>query len=255
MAIRLEDIRLQKADMKDNHSDFARADAAYAAAFQTYGIDLANLDAEGAAERIQASAIRQFLVDALDDWVWVKEKPAERERLLAIARLADIDGRRNGFRELLGRKPKRTELGGIVVLLGPGREVLEEVASQVEFATLSPSTALLLARPLDRAGAQDKALEVLYAAQRANPADFWLNWELSQLLLWRSKPPRAEEAAGFLRAALVVRPEHPVLHVSLATAHNGLEQFDRWQGHRMQTGLRRGLPRSGRRLRGKRGVE
>src|SRR4029077_17906072 len=67
----LEEIRLQQSQQREGKFDFAGSDPAYAAAFRSYGLAL-SLPVPEAARRIRASVIREQLVAALDDWIWVK---------------------------------------------------------------------------------------------------------------------------------------------------------------------------------------
>jgi tetratricopeptide (TPR) repeat protein len=120
------------------------------------------------------------------------------EHVRTVARLADRDEWRNRIRALASRYGQLD------------RQVVEELASKPEAAALPPAPSLLLAAALRRVGAREKALEILYAAQQHAPADLRLNVELalhSQLTL--------DESAGFLRAALALRPQSPGLHFSL----------------------------------------
>src|SRR5262249_11809540 len=112
----------------------------------------------------------------------------------------------------------RNELRKRIRALGPfqgqrDRRALEELARQLDVATVPPSTSLLLARALWKVGAPKKCLEVLYAAQQRYPADVSLNAELGSRLL----PLRGEvrESIGFLRAALAVRPKSSGLQARL----------------------------------------
>jgi serine/threonine protein kinase/Flp pilus assembly protein TadD len=205
MVKRLEEIRLRQSEVKDHRLDHASADPAYAAAFREYGIDLASPDPVGAAERIHASGIREPLAAALDDWAWVKSNtdPDGRERLLAVARLADPDDWRNRFRDPGLRK---------------NRQALEALADGPGVAAQPPTTVMLLGRALLAAGAGPKALAVISAAQQRRPDDFWLNAELGQVLLWAVSPARPQAAAGYCRAALALRPADPYALVNLGGA-------------------------------------
>jgi hypothetical protein len=61
----------------------------------------------------------------------------------------------------------------------------------------------------------DRAVAVLAGAQRRVPADFWLNMELARVLGHHCEPPRYDEAAGYCRAALAVRPDAAGVYVGL----------------------------------------
>src|SRR5262249_36244315 len=69
----LEEARMRRASFRGVKRDYAGADRAYTEAFAGHGIDLAVLGADEAAQRIRASPIRVQLVEALDDWAFIKE--------------------------------------------------------------------------------------------------------------------------------------------------------------------------------------
>jgi eukaryotic-like serine/threonine-protein kinase len=205
MVRRLEEIRLGQTTMKDDFYDHASADPIYLTAFREYGIDVLALEPVEAADRIRALAIREALVVAVGDWIWIKPAAdvAGREHLLAVGRLADPNEWRNHFRSLAVQKDRRA---------------LEELADRPEVADLSSSDTVLLGRALKNAGAAPKALAVLAAAQARHPDDFWLNFEVGDTLLWRIGWDRAADAAGYYRAALVARPDDPTVHCNVGWA-------------------------------------
>src|SRR5262249_49082261 len=82
----------------------SRAADAYENAFRDYGLDVAALPVEAAAERIRAQAVWKELVAALDNWArasqytWGEADP-RWQHLLAVARAADPDPWRNQLRD------------------------------------------------------------------------------------------------------------------------------------------------------------
>jgi tetratricopeptide (TPR) repeat protein/serine/threonine protein kinase len=186
MVARLEAIRLE------HYYASAEAEGHYRDAFRDYGLDVTALDAGAAAARIRASAIKDQLLAALDDWR-VAEFGHRDPRLLAVLQRADDDPWRGRFRDAKDRK------------------ALEELARDPEALAQPPATVLLLAsalfpnRPL--------LIEVLRAAQQRHPDDYWLNFDLAQNLDW-SEPARHTEALGYYRAALAIRPDRG-LHVHI----------------------------------------
>ena len=207
MVSSLEEIRLLQADLREGGwFHLAGADPAYAVAFRDYGLDVTTMGPEAAAAIIRDSAIREPLVAALDDWlIWVKprEDTAGRDRLLAVVRRADPDDWRNWFRDSAHGKDRR---------------VLEQLADRPEAAGLAPTSAVLLGRALQSVGSVRKSLAVLAAAQERHPTDFWLNVEVGTVLLWKMKPPRGPQAAGYFRAALALRPDNAGVCCNLAGA-------------------------------------
>lgn len=77
----------------------------------------------------------------------------------------------------------------------------------------SPQLATALARALIRAGGGPKPL--LRPAQAQHPDHFWLNYELGLAL---NNAKRWEEAVGFHRAALALRPRSAAVHNNLGIA-------------------------------------
>ena len=68
MLVKLEEIRLSQAEVKDDHFDTSSADSAYARAFREYGIDVEALGLHEAATRICSRPIGVHLATALDNW-------------------------------------------------------------------------------------------------------------------------------------------------------------------------------------------
>jgi serine/threonine-protein kinase len=204
MVAELEEVRLRQTEVKDGKFNLQGADPAYAAAFQRYGVDVLAADPQEAAKRIADSMIREPLIVALDHWAQAKPEAdaSGRDRLLALARLTDKDQWRRGLRDPAVRKD------------GHG---LRRLAREAGAATQPPVTALILAGYLWQASERAEAVGVLRRAQERHPGDFWLNHTLAAYLL-ASEPPLREEAIGFYRAAVAVRPQSAGEHVSLGIA-------------------------------------
>src|SRR5262249_26972612 len=157
------------------------------------------------------SAIRKHLVNALDDWLfgrfthmrWYSSKQDPNflasakvyEHLRAVADLADPDEWRRRVRDPEVHKDPRA---------------LVELAGRPEIARLPASTTVLLARVLLYSQEEmDKSLALLLAVQQRSPDEFFIHYELALVLSWM-KPARLEEAIGFMRAAVALRPHNPV---------------------------------------------
>jgi serine/threonine protein kinase/Flp pilus assembly protein TadD len=214
MAARLDELRLHKSHGGD--ASFAGGDPwaarAYGGAFAEYGIGVLTDPPEQAAAAIGARGIREQLLAALDDWILVQTDAGVRERLCAVAELADPDEWHNLLRR---------------AVVANDRRALEELAARPEAADLPPASAHLLGQALANAGAGAKAVQVLAAAQRRHPQDFWLNYQLGLQFLWGAGvPDRPGVAAGYLRAALVARPRYSTVYVYLALALPGPEDLD-----------------------------
>src|SRR5581483_3827867 len=74
------------------------------------------------------------------------------------------------------------------------------------------------------AQATDEAIHLLTTAQRAHPADFWLNHRLAYTLDHFTK--RHDEALGYYRAALALRPNSPGVYVNLSVVLERLGRDD-----------------------------
>jgi tetratricopeptide (TPR) repeat protein len=200
----LEQSRLRLAEVKDGHFDRGGAAADYARAFQKFGIDMETLDVEAAA-RVQESTIAVHLAAALDDWAQLlppDRRAKEAGYLLGVARRVDADGWRNQLRHVLASGEEKR---------------LSELARQAPVDELSATTLALLGKSLLGAGMHPAAVELLTRAQRRFPADFWINHNLAWALT-RVQPPRREEAVGFYRAAVALRPESPGVRQNLGLA-------------------------------------
>jgi serine/threonine protein kinase/Tfp pilus assembly protein PilF len=213
MVVQLDDLRSQEPYY--NNQGFkignALAASAYARAFEAYGIDVLGAPPEQVVASIQARGIREQLVAALDDWILVPDAGV-RERLRAVAELADPDEWRNSMRQ---------------AVVANDRRALEELAARPEVADFSPASGYLLAQALSNAGAGPGAVQVLPAVQQRHPQDFWLNFQLGCQLLWGpGVQHHHNDAAGYLRAALVARPDDPVVYMYLGIALPAPEHLD-----------------------------
>jgi tetratricopeptide (TPR) repeat protein len=196
---RLDAARLIKSVWVGRHFDHASAAREYAEAFREAGLGDETEAAEVVAERIRVSAVREELVAAVDDyWLLSKEKPRRRAWLLAVARAADPDPWRNRFRDPAVWKD---------------RLAVERLARKAKVSKLSPQILSGLGALLNESGAD--AVPLLTAAQRRYPSDFWLNSELGKVL---SEAKRWDEAIGYYRAALALRPGTVAVYNNLANA-------------------------------------
>ncbi len=80
------------------------------------------------------------------------------------------------------------------------------MANEAGLVEYGPSTALLLASSLDRAGEGNNAIAILRTAVARYPGDVWTNLELAKLLR-NAKPPHREDAIRYYTAARALRPE------------------------------------------------
>src|SRR5262249_48143270 len=73
---------------------------------------------------------------------------------------------------------------------------------------------------LSRRGEKALAVELLREGQGRHPEAFWLNWTLANVLteLNEERPGGQEEAIGFYRAALALRPQSSAAYTNLGNA-------------------------------------
>src|SRR5262249_55645732 len=103
-ALRLEEVRLERSQVKGSDFDYATSDRVYADTFREHGIDVANLPTDEAVERIRArKGITSALVTALDTWAFAKAKraPEQSRPLFAVSQGADPDPWRKKLRAAL----------------------------------------------------------------------------------------------------------------------------------------------------------
>jgi serine/threonine-protein kinase len=202
---RLEAARLKAATWVHDHIDYAAAERDYAAAFHEAGLGQPGQDVKTTAARVQASAVKNELVDALDDWAALARDRRQQAWLQAVARAADPDRRRSHFRD---------------PALWKDRAALQRLAGEASAADLSPQLLRSLGEGLMLRGGD--ALPLLMAAQRRYPSDFWITFGLGNALL-KSKPG---EALGYFRAALALRPQASGMHINLGAALSNLGRTD-----------------------------
>jgi tetratricopeptide (TPR) repeat protein len=204
----LELAGLAEAESKDGHFDAHAADLAYARAFREFGIDVDALGVSEAAALLRARAIRLHLAAALDNWAYVRsaEPKADYMRLLAVAREVDPDPWRCALREARA---------------GGRREDLEKLLASAPVGGLPPATLAVLGKLLHdaRGSVARVVVTVLRAGQLRYPDDFWIN-EYLAFILTQAEPPQLDEAIGFYRAALALRPQSPGVYVNLGNALN-----------------------------------
>jgi serine/threonine protein kinase/Flp pilus assembly protein TadD len=210
----LEFIRLDQANVMNNGWDASRSNRQYSRAFEEYGIDMVSLETQQAASLVRESAIQEHLVAGLEDWAYVasrfKEERTKAKQLVALARQVDPDEWRDRLRQ---------------ALLSADITNLEQLLRSAPIDKLPASTLVLLGRlTITEFGARfaKPVGDFMLRAQQRFPADFWAN-EILAWLLYKFEPSRLEEAIGFHRAAVAIRPQSPGarLHLGSALAAKG----------------------------------
>jgi serine/threonine-protein kinase len=215
LAARLDAIRLERSKHVKGKLDPQPTDDAYAAAFRDAGLGRVGEDVDAVAARIRASAIKEQLVAALDDWALTRSykttAPDKLAWLLGVARRADSDDWRDRFRD-----PK----------VWRDRDALESLANELlqDPAKLQAHSPQLLTALGGVLWAREgNAVPLLTEARRRYPSDFWLNFHLGFI---STNTQEWEEAIGYYRAALAVRPETAAVHFNLSHALLQKKQLD-----------------------------
>jgi serine/threonine-protein kinase len=210
---RLEEARLAfAAGVMGGGFDYEGMDRALAAALRDYDLDVERLDPQEIAQQVGRSQVHAQLVAAMDLWASAQmrlNRAAAAERLWTMTRLADADPWRCRLRDAAMRGD---------------RAGLDALAQQEEALGQPAPTLVLLCLALHDAGALESAAEIMRKAQQRHPNNLWLNQNLGVALYWqfrwKKEPARLAEAAGFLRAAVALRPDSPGAHCSLGGALN-----------------------------------
>ena len=207
LAVRLENIRLNRAPLVDGHFNKSAADRDYEAAFHVSKIAVVNDDPIEVAARVRASGVHRALVAALDDWAVCATDKRRQAWCLDIARLADPDPEswRNRVRDPKAwqNKSALTDLAENAPIAGPSMHLLVAVAERLQ----------------DLGG---DATKFLKRVQAKYPGDFWANFRLGNALVKREPM----KAIGYYRAALAVRPGAVVVSNNLAFALKAAGQLD-----------------------------
>ncbi len=248
MVKRLEDVRLHQAGGKEGPVDPAGVDAAYAAAFARYGIAVEQLPPAEAVRRIQACAIRDHLVTALDYWARVRrglhaDDTAGWRRLQEIARAADTDPWRRrhaegyyhlgevlekqrrwdeavtAYRQAVRLDPDYAEAhGNLGAVLNLTNRLDEAVAACQTALRLKPDLAsaqLHLGQIFLRKRQMDAAIQALRRAVDLAPDAFEGYVFLGQALLKKELP---REAAAACRTAIRLKPNNAAAYAYLGNA-------------------------------------
>jgi serine/threonine protein kinase/Flp pilus assembly protein TadD len=222
MLAELERIFLEPAQGVRNDSfDFSGMPDEFGKAFRAYGIDVALLESDEAVTLVQRSAIRNHLVAALFMWTarlskWWQEETPEAEKLFKLVVQTARPLERRLFETILFGDPDEIER---VLLNAHAAEqaplIIVELAGH-----FIPGAGLR-----SQKSASSSGVEFLRRVQAHYPANFWINHYLA-MELEHLQPPRLEDAVGFYRAAVALRPESPGTHLNLAFALSELGRQD-----------------------------
>jgi serine/threonine-protein kinase len=212
LVARLDSIRQQRAVFVEGHYDDRGADINYAAAFSLAHLGNERDDPDVVAVRVRDSAVREQIIAGLDDWSTAAQAPQQQAWILEVARRADPDPWRDRFRD-----PKiRSDRAALECLAA---EVLEGNGAML--ATQSPHLLTALGSVLFNLDGD--AVPLLRTAQLRYPNDFWLNLRLGRAL---SKAHTDDEALGFHRSAVALRPDSAVAHNNLGVSLGELQRLE-----------------------------
>jgi serine/threonine protein kinase/Flp pilus assembly protein TadD len=223
-------VRLEKAvasgvsDGAPGQRDVPGIDKTYRQAFVAYGLEVEMLPLAETVHRIRASAIRDHLVKALDNWAFYlghwggnnKKWAKSAEALRSVARLADNDEWRKQMRDphiIEDREALIRLAASDAVLAQPPEHImilfhfLESLTHGVKSGMPSPAVPL---------GSKDPGVRMLLRVQKLYPADFWINLNLGYHL--RAEPKLAAEAVGYCRVAVSLEPHNWGPYVTLGEA-------------------------------------
>ncbi len=198
------------ADMAEQ-VDWGRTDREYATAFRDYGIDVDQLAPADAGARIAAAPVGVEMVNALDQWTFVRwaiapHDPSRARQLSAIAREADPDPWRCRLRDALDLSPEDAK---------QARATFEDLAATAPGDVRYGESISRLAFALGRQGDHTLEISLLRRVQQAQPDDFWINHDLARALMGAGEP---DEAVRFYTAAIAVRPRSVLALSSLGQA-------------------------------------
>jgi tetratricopeptide (TPR) repeat protein len=186
----LDELRRDRAlDYQNGTEDNSRIDREYEEVFRKFGLGTPDDDPSTVAARVANSPVSEALVTALDGWA-LSASNSRLQWVLEVARRADPEPWRDRLRDL-------TAWNRVDILVQRTRDVPS--------SSLTPGLAVALSGRLLRVG---RAESLLRKAQSLWPGDFWINLYLSNALYF----DRSAEAESFARAALAIRPDHPVAH-------------------------------------------
>jgi len=189
-ALRLEAIRMDRANLSKDELDNVGALHQYEKAFAQAGLDVLEAPSDVLAERINGFTVREQIVAALEDWALLaywQRKPDVSRVILRSVRQAAPDPH-------WGDQVRQFELWKDSAALAKFLEKPRPHRLSPQQYSLIGSVLLLREMPL--------AESWLREAQAHYPSDFWLNHKMGVALQHKD----LREAVGFLRAAIAIRP-------------------------------------------------
>jgi tetratricopeptide (TPR) repeat protein len=187
---RLDKIRLDKSVLVEGRLNFAGALAGYPKVFLENGFDVLDGDPGEVAAKLHASAVREHLVAAMDDWA-MAESRNNRRRIMAVTATATGQAWRSQF-------------GNVKDAIG-----LAALYDAIPQNERTPAIIIAVANTLNAFG-QD-GIPRMESGLRQYPGDFWLHMVFGSVV-YNERP---ETAIGAFRAALAVRPHTAAGRINL----------------------------------------
>ena len=186
-------------------------------ALSTYGLAVGAGAPQAAAAKIRArpDVIRDAIITAMDDWIWLVEQPAFKidephlNWLREVLKQADADEWRQQMRLALAIPDPARRLAALI-----------ELAERPDLERQPPLVLTVLANWLTTNRDFPRAVKLLLRAQRRYPDDFFVN-ELLALALLETVPPQPQEAVRFASVAVALRPESAGALLNLGQAFAG----------------------------------
>jgi serine/threonine protein kinase/Tfp pilus assembly protein PilF len=220
MLAQLERLRLQDRPVRGaTRTTPLRLD--YESLFWSYGINWDALEPAAVAAMVEESAIREHLVVALDDWAELvnfdvvaggsRYPKGLDQKLQAILRQVDPDPWRNRLRDL----PRFREVGDLEQLVRSAPVEKLPAATLDRLGRLLHNLQPKLSEPmLDLLRLPNlhpqmpgPMLDLLRRAQQRFPDDRWINYNLATALSNSPKIEFRQEAIGFWRVIVALRPQ------------------------------------------------
>jgi eukaryotic-like serine/threonine-protein kinase len=204
LVMSLDRIRLNRETSSSERAFYRhRADGEYIDTFEKLGLARAKEAADVVAQRINASAVREAIVAALDDWAICTADKDRRQWILDVLGKADSDS--DGWASRIRAAATWDD-----------KAILSELAKDMPVEGKSVSMLLGLGERLRAAGGD--ATSLFRRVQKIHPTDFWANMLLGDSLLNVTRESASMEAGSFFAAALASRPHAAVAHTALGDA-------------------------------------
>ena len=188
LVARLDTIRMERSAVFAGQNQRTQSNWEYSDVWVKASLGSVHEDPGVVAARVRASSVRKEVIAALDDWAICAPDQTRRAWILEVARQADPD-------------PWRDRVRDLAIWQDQGK--LAELAKAAPIAKQSAPLLLGLGERLQVKHGDTEAIIFLQRVQQQYPGDFYANLTLANALTTAGK---YEDAAGYYRAALALRP-------------------------------------------------